>query len=76
MKNKHKVDKKVWSSWSDQAKNAFNYCYEWFLGNQSKMAHPKAEAIKKEHWETIAWNAAWIAANDAVDNCKTTIVGS
>jgi hypothetical protein len=32
--------------------------------------HPKQEDIKKEHWLTICWNTAWIAADSVLSNLK------
>jgi len=34
--------------------------------NQKLIAHPRMEKIKAAHWKTVAWNAAWLAA-DRID---------
>lgn len=68
-KNIFKVPKKQWSRWSELARGVFNRSYQFFVGNQDKMLHPKAKASTKEQWKTTAWNAAWIAA----DACDDTI---
>lgn len=64
--NTHKVPAKQWRRWSAQAKAVFNELYALTLANQGIVTHPKAAKMPPEHWATIAWNTAWLAA-DAVD---------
>lgn len=71
IKNKNRVPKKQWSKWSKEAKAIFNDCYDFFFNNQGLVMHPKAHELKPDHWKTVAWNAAWIAA-DACDECIPT----
>lgn len=61
--NKHKVQKRRWDSWTNMAKRIFNRTFETLRNRQSIYMHPKAAAIPKEHWKTVAWNAAWTAAD-------------
>ena len=67
--NVNRVPKKQWAKWSKEAKAIFNRCYDFFMGNQKTMNHPKALKQPNAHWRTVAWNAAWIAA----DACDDTI---
>ena len=64
--NRYKVPQKQWRKWSDKAREVFNETYRTMVRNQWAFLHPKAEAAPRAHWRTVAWNAAWIAA-DAVN---------
>jgi hypothetical protein len=59
--NKFKVGSSTWGGWSNAAKRTFNLTYAG-LRSQSIMAHPKAAPMPKGHWDTIRWNAAYVAA--------------
>jgi hypothetical protein len=52
--------------WSLEARRVFHYLYDFMMLNPASFLHPEADEIPEEHWKTIAYNAAWIAAN-AVD---------
>ena len=67
IKNTFRVPVKQWRRWSATARAVFNRTYDFVHDNQGLMTHPKMSAIKPAHWKTVAWNAAWIAA-DAVDD--------
>lgn len=72
--NKHKVPKKVWARWSRQAQRTFNaMMYSLRPRMQAVVQHPDAPLLSRDHWGTIRWNAAWLAA-DAVD--EITLVGA
>ena len=73
-KNVNRVQKKQWSKWSKEARTIFNRCYKFFMKNHDVMNHPKATKQPKEHWKTVAWNAAWTAANACDDTVPTEIV--
>lgn len=60
--NKHKVGSGFWNKWSNTAKRVFNKTFERMLGNQSVFMHPKASPMSRQHWRTVAWNAAVVAA--------------
>ena len=61
--NKHKVPKKQWDSWSNEAKRVFNEMYYSMRPRmQFAFLHPDAFAAPRSHWETTRWNAAWEAA--------------
>ena len=74
IKNMNRVPKKKWSKWSKEARAVFNACYSFFYDNQKIMNHPKAPKMSDAHWKTVAWNAAWIAA-DACDDAIPTELG-
>lgn len=73
-KNVNRVPKKKWTKWSKAAREVFNRCYAFFIGKQEIMNHPKAKKLPTEHWRTVAWNAAWIAADACDDTVPTEIV--
>ena len=65
--NKHKVPKRQWDSWSNEAKRVFNTMYYSLRPSmQFAFLHPDAFAVSRSHWETTRWNVAWEAAQ-AVD---------
>ena len=66
VKNLSRVPAKAWNAWGETARRTFNRVYDFMMNNQKLMTHPGQPAFKPAHWKTIAWNAAWIAA-DAVD---------
>lgn len=55
-----------WKKRSEAARKTFNALYSLMMDNPELFTHPKAPQLKPVHWKTVAWNAAWIAA-DAVD---------
>lgn len=70
--NKYKVRASRWKRWSRQAQRVFNLTYYSMRPKmQHLFLHPKAVTMSREHWETIRWNAAWIAA-DAADEITLT----
>jgi len=68
--NHFKVPLKQWRKWNAAERKVFNETHDEMLNNQKLFMHPKAAAIPMEHWKTIAWNAAWIAACAARDAHK------
>lgn len=72
--NINKVPKKQWERWSLAARESFNRTYDFLYCNQKLVTHPKMTEIKPEHWKTIAWNAAWIAADSVDDTIPTEVV--
>lgn len=75
MRNVNRVPKKQWRKWSTQARSVFNAVYRFAMNNPRLMQHPAAPEPKPFHWKTVAWNAAWIAA-DAVDDSIPTEVAT
>ncbi len=74
MGNLCKVPKKQWGKWSEKARGVFNSVYDSMTSNPWAYWHPKCLEISLSHWKTVAWNAAWTAA-DAVDGFKTKVEG-
>lgn len=76
--NLYHVPGKKWRKWTARAREVFNLVYSTMRSNQRLFAHPKAAPVSRDHWNTTAWNAAWIAANaangelpdDAVVDCS------
>jgi hypothetical protein len=64
--NTFKVPAKQWKRWSERAHWAFNEVYALGKLNQALFTHPKAKDSIQTHWDTVAWNFAWVAA-DAAD---------
>ena len=48
--------------WSKSAKALYRSLKRYMLDNPELFMHPKAHKTPKAHWGTIAYNAAWIAA--------------
>jgi hypothetical protein len=63
MENINKVSKRQWKKWNETEQTLFNDLYEVMLYNQSLFNHPLAFKVNGLHWETTAWNAAWMAAD-------------
>ena len=72
-RNNFKVPAKQWREWSATARAVFNRVYDFAISNPALLMHPRAEPLRPLYWKTVAWNAAWIAA-DAVDDAIPTIV--
>ncbi len=66
VKNAFKVPRAKWGKWSNHARRVFNQMFrELRDSRQTMLVHPKAAIMHKEHWGTIRWNAAWLAAEAA-----------
>lgn len=64
--NRHKVPLKQWNKWSNHAKRVFNWMMmELRPSRQTLLVHPQAAIVHKDHWQTIRWNASWLAAEGA-----------
>lgn len=63
--NKNRVPKESWAKWDESAQAIFNEVFRVTQMYYDVFLHPKTGKISKEEHKTIAWNAAWIAA-DAV----------
>jgi hypothetical protein len=67
--NLHNVQLRQWRKWNQQSRFIFNYVYGQ-LGDQRVVKHPKAEEQFQDHWDTIRWNAAWLAADAAWESVR------
>ncbi len=48
--------------WNEKQQKLFMRVYRFLVGNMDSVCHPLAPQIKVEHWQTIAHNAAFVAA--------------
>ena len=60
--NIHTVQKKQWRKWSPRQRQMFNMLYSAMTDDPKLFQHPDSD-IPYEEYTTIAWNAAWIAAD-------------
>lgn len=65
VENVARVPQKQWRRWSPNARAVFNALYT-ATADQEIITHPKAPVLADDHWLTIRWNMAWLAA-DAAD---------
>lgn len=63
--NLYHVPGRQWCKWGPRARGVFNLVYSTIRSNQQLFIHPKAAKQTREHWGTVAWNAAWTAAGAA-----------
>lgn len=63
VKNSYRVPKRQWNKWNANAQMTFNSLFHFSMNNPKMMRHPAMKHILSPHWETIAWNHAWIAAD-------------
>jgi len=64
--NRHQVQKRQWHKWSPEARGVFNNVLSTMKKNQGIFMHPKDTLRREVYWETTCWNAAWIAADEAM----------
>lgn len=48
--------------WSEAQNALFTKVYKFITANPGAFQHPRAAALPAEHWQTIAHNAAYCAA--------------
>lgn len=60
--NENQVPKKQWAKWSQPCRAMFNQLFGKMVKNPFLFNHPKA-CINEAEWRTVAWNAAWMAAD-------------
>lgn len=63
-KNINHVPKKAWSKWNDSSRRVFNRMYRQMMAGPELFKHPGAPKPKPIHWKVLAWNTAWIAADE------------
>lgn len=74
-KNLHKVNRAVWSRWTADQQRLFNDVFDNInrLG-PSLFLHPDTiKTITVPEFETIMWNASWIAADNLVGDVVEVI---
>lgn len=60
--NPHKVNQSAWRKWNGQARRMFNSLYSFMVLNQRLLHHPNQAMLDPKMWNTVAHNAAWMAA--------------
>jgi hypothetical protein len=65
--NLHKVPVKAWRKFGKRGQRLFNDVFEELLA--TPWGHPKMPKLKPDHWKTLCWNAAWVAAEQARIEC-------
>ncbi len=64
--NMHRVPKSMWQRWSEMGRFEFNQTLVRLRSmGWTCMKHPEAPKLESEHFETLTWNAACIAADVA-----------
>ena len=66
VRNIYKVDRNQWRKWNERQRALFNGLHADILQIKApRFCHPKtvARKISKAEFSTIAWNAAWLAAD-------------
>lgn len=67
IRNRYAVQSKRWNKWSRAARSTFNDVFRLLLNQETANSAPDAPTVPREAWRTIAWNAAWIAADAVLD---------
>ena len=67
--NRYGMTAVMWRKWSNPARAMFNKMYH-ALRYQWAIVHPEALTLPREHWKTIRWNAAFMAADIVHNNDK------
>lgn len=60
--NEFNVPSDKWDKLDKAQRSRFNTVYSSMRMSPSLFTHPNAVTVPAEHWTTIAWNAAWVAA--------------
>ena len=69
-RNTNRVQASQWRKWNAKARETFNWLYGLMTKSPDLFNHPKATKLKPAHWKTVAWNAAWLAADAVRDATK------
>lgn len=57
--------------WTEEQRDLFVKVHRFITANQQTFVHPAAPPIESAHFNTIAWNAAFVAAElMAGDDCR------
>lgn len=55
------VPNRQWRKWNQQSRFIFNQVYNQ-MEYQDSVKHPNQIRMASHHWDTIRWNASWLAA--------------
>lgn len=61
MRNRYGVPVKLWRQWSPFQQRVFN-CMFRSMKDQRLFIHPETHPLHPVEWDTIRWNAAYLAA--------------
>lgn len=71
IKNTNHVPKNQWRKWTPTGQDTFNEVFWMMYQNSHVFDHPdmtlKPADMPKDHWKTVCWNAAWVAAGAATE---------
>jgi len=65
MRNRYEVPQKTWRKWVPLQQAVFNRMYRK-MKEQTLLIHPETHPLHPVEWDTIRWNAAWLAAESCV----------
>lgn len=63
IKNVYRVPSSSWKRWSLPARCMFNQMFKAVRDHQHLFRHPRSKVQATKHWETTAFNTAWVAAD-------------
>lgn len=67
--NINNVPKRQWRKWNQQSRYIFNNVYGQ-MAYQHAVKHPQMDNMYDDYWNTIRWNAAWLAADAAWETTR------
>ena len=74
VRNQNRVPRAQWRKWTNAARRVFNDTYAFMMKNPDLITHPAMPKPKPFHWTTLAWNAAWIAADALNGELPTEVI--
>ena len=75
VKNTNKVSSRMWSNWRDDQRRLFNATHDEIMRlGPTLMLHPNNVQMPHEEFSTIAWNAAFIAADQLHERTYLEVV--
>lgn len=72
--NINNVPKRQWRKWNQQSRYIFNSVYNQ-MSYQHTVKHPQMDKMYDDYWNTIRWNAAWLAADAAWETTRNVPKG-
>lgn len=61
------------TDWTPEQRVLFSRLFRHMADNQAVLTHSEAGPMPMDHWYTIAWNAAWMAAHMAGPNRESPL---
>lgn len=74
LENVHNVPQKKWGRWDDMQRRLFNHIYADAKQIGTSLFHPATiqKGLSSAEMDTVAWNAAWLAADHFYGDGGTT----